>query len=86
MNKGFIIYRNESYILSDYIKRELKKKYKDRNIVITLDVENELLKGFNISISDKLFKYSNYFKISSYNNTYELINSIFKVFSYLIAT
>ena len=81
-----IIYRNESYILSDYIKRELKKKYKDRNIVITLDVENELLKGFNISISDKLFKYSNYFKISSYNNTYELINSIFKVFSYLIAT
>ena len=81
-----IIYRNESYILSDYIKRELKKKYKDLNIVITLDVENELLKGFNISISDKLFKYSNYFKISSYNNTSELINSVFKVFSYLIAT
>lgn len=81
-----VIYRNESYILSDYIKRELKKKYKDRNIVITLDVENELLKGFNISISDKPFKYSNYFKISSYNNTAELINGIFKVFSYLIAT
>lgn len=86
MNKGLIIYRNESYILSDYIKRELKKKYKDRNIIITLDIENELLKGFNISIIDRPFKYSNYFKISSYNNTSELINSIFKVFSYLIAS
>ena len=80
-----IIYRNESYILSDYIKRELKKKYKDRDIIITLDIENDLLKGFNISISDKPFKYSNYFKISSYNNTSDLINSVFKVFSYLIA-
>ena len=42
MNREFMIYKNESYILSDYIKRELKKKYKDRNIVITLDIENEL--------------------------------------------
>ena len=81
-----IIYRNESYILSDYIKREFKKKYKDHDIVITLDIENELLKGFNISVLYRPFKYSNYFKISSYNNTSELINSVFKVFSYLIAT
>ena len=86
MNNGLIIYRNESYILSDYIKREFKKKYKDRNITITLDIENELLRGINISVSDKPFIKSNYFKISSYNNTAQLVNSIFKVFSYIIAT
>lgn len=78
-----IIYRNESYLLEDMIKKRFKKEYKNLEISITLDILNDLLKGINIRLINKTLNDSRSFYIwnKDYSTFGEYIDDIFKMIS-----
>ena len=46
------IYKNEAYLLLEYIKNNFKKQYKHLDINLTIAETNDLLEGINITIKE----------------------------------
>ena len=49
---NLIIYKNEAYLLLEYIKNNFKKQYKHLDISLTIVETNDLLEGIYIIIKE----------------------------------
>ena len=80
------IYKNEAYLLLEYIKNNFKKQYKHLDISLTIAETNDLLEGINIIIKEnilnlqrsKFINVKGFFKIEDYRDYIMItINDLF---------